>query len=36
LSRLRQQGILTLELPPGTLATTVVNRYLDIKERSLL
>jgi uncharacterized protein (DUF58 family) len=36
LSRLRQQGILALELPPGTLATTVVNRYLDIKERSLL
>ena len=36
LSRLRQQGILALELPPGTLATTVVNRYLDIKERSLI
>src|SRR5580693_12665 len=36
LARLRQQGILALELPPGTLATTVVNRYLDIKERSLL
>jgi len=36
LSRLRQQGILALELPPGSLATTVVNRYLDIKERSLL
>jgi uncharacterized protein (DUF58 family) len=36
LARLRQQGILALELPPGKLATTVVNRYLDIKERSLL
>jgi uncharacterized protein (DUF58 family) len=36
LARLRRQGILALELPPGVLATTVVNRYLDIKERSLL
>jgi uncharacterized protein (DUF58 family) len=36
LSKLRQRGILALELPPGALATTVVNRYLDIKERSLL
>jgi uncharacterized protein (DUF58 family) len=36
MARLRQQGILALELPPGKLATTVVNRYLDIKERSLL
>lgn len=36
LARMRQQGVLALELSPGTLATGVINRYLDIKERSLL
>jgi uncharacterized protein (DUF58 family) len=36
LRRLRQQGILALELQPGMLATGVINRYLDVKERSLL
>ncbi len=36
LRRLRQQGILALELKPGMLATGVINRYLDVKERSLL
>jgi len=36
LARLRQYGIFALEVPPSGLATTVVNRYLDIKERSLI
>jgi uncharacterized protein (DUF58 family) len=36
LRRLRQQGALTAELLPGRLATGIVNRYLEIKERSLL
>jgi len=33
---LRQRGVLALELVPGTLASTLVNQYLDIKERNLL
>jgi uncharacterized protein (DUF58 family) len=36
LRRLRQQGVMALEIPPGGLATEIVNRYLEIKERSLL
>lgn len=36
LARLRQQGVFALELTPGALATSIINRYLDIKERSLL
>jgi uncharacterized protein (DUF58 family) len=36
LRRLRQQGALTLEVDPRNLATSVVNRYLEVKERSLL
>jgi len=36
LRRLRQQGVMALEISPGGLATEIVNRYLDIKERSLL
>lgn len=36
LRRLRQQGVMALEIPPRGLATEIVNRYLDIKERSLL
>lgn len=36
LRRLRQQGALTLEVDPKNLATSVVNRYLEVKERSLL
>ncbi|HUA01313.1 MAG TPA: DUF58 domain-containing protein [Candidatus Aquilonibacter sp.] len=36
LRRLRQQGALTLEVDPNRLSTAVVNRYLEVKERSLL
>jgi uncharacterized protein (DUF58 family) len=36
LRRLRQQGVMALEIPPGGLETEIVNRYLEIKERSLL
>lgn len=36
LRRLRQQGALTLEVDPMKLSTAVVNRYLEVKERSLL
>ena len=36
LRRLRQQGALTLEVDPRNLSTAVVNRYLEVKERSLL
>ncbi len=34
--RLRQQGVMAFDISPGGLATEIVNRYLDIKERSLL
>jgi uncharacterized protein (DUF58 family) len=33
---LRQRGVLAFELVPGLLASSVVNQYLDIKERNLL
>jgi hypothetical protein len=33
---LRQRGVLALELMPNVLASSLVNQYLDIKERSLL
>jgi uncharacterized protein (DUF58 family) len=33
---LRQRGVFALELVPGLLASSLVNQYLDIKERSLL
>ena len=33
---LRQRGVFTFELVPGLLASSIVNQYLDIKERSLL
>jgi len=33
---LRQSGVLAVELMPNVLASSLVNRYLDIKERSLL
>lgn len=33
---LRQRGVLTLEMMPGKLASSLVNQYLDIKDRSLL
>jgi uncharacterized protein (DUF58 family) len=36
LRRLRQQGALTLEVDPERLSTSLVNRYLEVKERSLL
>ena len=36
LRRLREQGVLTLEVEPGRLATGLVNQYLQIKERSLI
>ena len=36
LRTLRQQGALALELPPGKLATGLVNQYLDVKERGVI
>jgi len=36
LRRLRQQGVLALELMPGVLSSSIVNQYLDIKDRSLI
>jgi uncharacterized protein (DUF58 family) len=36
LRRVRQQGVLTLEVAPAGLSTALVNRYLEVKERSLL
>src|SRR5580693_1520313 len=36
LRRLRQQGVLAMELMPGELAAALVNHYLDIKDRSLI
>jgi len=36
LRRLRERGAMTLEVLPGQLATGIVNRYLEVKERSLL
>lgn len=36
LRSLRQRGVLTLEVMPGMLASSIVNQYLDIKERNLL
>jgi uncharacterized protein (DUF58 family) len=36
LARLRQQGALTMEVDPAHLSTELVNRYLEVKERSLL
>jgi uncharacterized protein (DUF58 family) len=36
LRRLRQQGVLAMELMPGELAASLVNHYLDIKDRSLI
>ncbi len=36
LRRLRQQGALTMEVDPAHLSTELVNRYLEVKERSLL
>jgi uncharacterized protein (DUF58 family) len=36
LRQLRQQGVLAMEIMPGVLASTLVNRYLDVKDRSLI
>jgi len=36
LGHLRQRGALALEVPSADLAATVVDRYLDVKERNLL
>jgi len=36
LGRVRQQGTLTLEVDPRGLSTELVNRYLEVKERSML
>jgi uncharacterized protein (DUF58 family) len=33
---LRQRGVFAFELLPGLLASSIVNQYLDIKERNLL
>ena len=33
---LRQRGVFAFELSPGLLASSLVNQYLDIKERNLL
>ena len=36
LRRLRQRGVLAMEVMPGLLATALVNQYLEIKDRSLI
>jgi uncharacterized protein (DUF58 family) len=36
LRELRQRGVFAFELVPGLLASSIVNQYLDIKERNLL
>ena len=36
LRRLRERGVLAMELMPGALAASLVNQYLDIKDRSLI
>lgn len=36
LRRMRQHGVLALEIVPGALSTTIINRYIEVKERSLL
>jgi uncharacterized protein (DUF58 family) len=36
LRRLRQRGVMALEIMPGALAASLVNHYLDIKDRSLI
>jgi uncharacterized protein (DUF58 family) len=36
LRRLRQRGVLAMEIMPGALAVSLINEYLDIKDRSLI
>jgi hypothetical protein len=33
---LRQSGVLAMELAPGRVASSVVNEYLQIKNRNLI
>jgi uncharacterized protein (DUF58 family) len=34
--RLRERGVLAVDLPPGALAGNLVNQYLEVKDRALL
>ena len=36
LAQLQEQGALTLDLDPDALTSTVLNRYLAVKERALV
>jgi hypothetical protein len=36
MAQLRDQGALTIETEPENLTAAVLNRYLDVKEQSLL
>jgi hypothetical protein len=36
LRRLRQNGVMAFDLVPGALAESLVNQYLEIKDRGLL
>jgi uncharacterized protein (DUF58 family) len=36
ISRIRTRGALALEISPGKLTTTLVNQYLEVKERNLI
>jgi hypothetical protein len=36
ISRIRTRGALALEVSPSRLTTTLVNRYLEVKERNLI
>jgi uncharacterized protein (DUF58 family) len=36
LRRLRQRGVLSVDLAPGDLASALVNKYLEVKDRSLI
>ncbi len=36
LRKLRERGVLAVDMPPGALATTLVNQYVEIKDRALL
>jgi uncharacterized protein (DUF58 family) len=34
--RLRERGVLAVDLPPGALAGSLINQYLEVKDRALL
>jgi hypothetical protein len=36
LGRVRNKGALALEIAPSRLTTTLVNQYLEVKERNLI